>query len=59
MTASHKVAHAIGGTTMQDLYATCNRSFEVLNMTVDLVATDFARKITHDHYDQWHALSTI
>ena len=29
------------------------------NMIVDLVATDFARTITHDHYDQWHVLSTI
>ena len=28
-------------------------------MTVDLVATDLARTITHDHYNQWHVLSTI
>ena len=36
-----------------------DRSQTVLNMTVDLVATDFARTITHDHYDQWHVLFTI
>ena len=36
-----------------------DRSRTVCNMTVDLVATDFARTITHDHYDQWHILSTI
>ena len=32
------------------------RSQTVLNMTVDLVATDFACTITHDHYDQWHVI---
>ena len=36
-----------------------DRSQAILNMTVDLVATDFARTITHDHYDQWHVLSAI
>ena len=36
-----------------------DRSQTALDMTVDLVATDFARTITHDHYDQWHVLSTI
>ena len=36
-----------------------NRRLEVLNMTIDLVATDFALVITHDLCDHSYVLSTI
>ena len=36
-----------------------HRRSEALNMTVDLVATDFSLAITHDFCDQSHVLSTI
>ena len=34
-----------------------NRRFEVLNMTIDIAATDFALAITHDLCDQSYVLS--
>ena len=36
-----------------------NRRLEVLNMTIDLVTTDFALAITHDLCNQSYVLSTI
>ena len=54
-------SHAIGGTTMQDISASCDRrqiadSFEHDRRLILLVRS---RTITHNHYDQWHVLSTI
>ena len=54
-------SHAIGGTTMQDMSASCDRrqiadSFEHDRRLILLV---WSRTIIHDHYDQWHVLSTI
>ena len=36
-----------------------NRRLQVLNMTIDLVATDLPLAITYDLYDQSYVLSTI
>ena len=50
--------HAIGPTYPRPV-TIWNRRLEVLNMTIDLAATDFALAMTHDLCDQWCVRFTI
>ena len=57
-TTGHKVARPVAQLIVRPL-TIWNRRLQVLNMTIDLVATDLPLAIIHDLCDQSYVLSTI